>query len=152
MPPDLGTQGQQLFDWEVDFLDRTLLMMDDMFTFDSIGAKYLNCGVGAWTGSAGVLRTGLFKGAWYMFLVENTSFSWTILDRTGFSRSVCLFPDAILFFLACNNSMYLHSSASGFSFPPSELSTPSFSLIYSRWAKDSSFLLLECPNHKLWAG
>src|SRR5882724_10555145 len=79
-------------------------MTDDALTFDSISTRYLNCGVGALTGGAGVFGRGLVEGVWYVLSAKNTSFSWSILGKTGIGRFFGFFPDTILFFLACNTS------------------------------------------------
>ena len=73
------------------------------------------------------------RGDWKRFSqsVLVCPFGWSILGGTGFGRSTCFFPDAISFFLACNTSMYLPSSAS--------------SLIDSRWAKRLEFSSFEEP-------
>src|SRR5882724_11311966 len=115
-------------------------MTDDALTFDSIGARYLNCGAGTLTSGAGVLGRGLVEGVWYVLLAKNTSFGWSILGKTGIGRFFGVFPNTISFFLACNTSMYLPNSASsGFSSSPSNPSTSSPLLIDARWAKGFEF-------------
>ena len=123
------------------FSDRTQLMMADAFMFNLISVTNLNCGMGAGTSGTGVFGRGLAEGtstlgAEYVFSAEVMSFSHSTLDGAGFGRSSFSFPNAISFFLACNTSMYLLSSASsGFSVPLRELSTSSSLLIGSKWAK-----------------
>jgi len=92
MPPDLGSQGQQFFDQEVDFFGQNLV--DDgwgLYFWFNCATKFWTVGGHEWVG-IGVLRRGWRRGL--VLLFGRKYFSQLVhLGGTGFWRSVAFFPD-----------------------------------------------------------